>query len=172
MLKSPAVWGELLSAWKFGATEWGLLWHCRRHGRSWVFTVERDESWSWAWVVWCGYKLTILERFIEPQHHHARSYKHTAWAMSHNTMTKWKINSEQSKNLATHVIINAWDKLIRIKETNRPTTLTQTNKTPPHVPWSVPGMNRSQRRRLTRQEPDSNPNARLRCNASTGSHLA
>ena len=70
MFKSPTVWGELVSAWKFGAMERGLLWHCRRHGRSGVFTIERDESWCWAWVVWCGYKLTILERFIEPQHHH------------------------------------------------------------------------------------------------------
>jgi len=51
IFKSPAVWGELLSAWKFGATEWGLLWHCRRPGRSGVFTVERDETWSWAWAV-------------------------------------------------------------------------------------------------------------------------
>jgi hypothetical protein len=38
--------------------------------RSGVFTVERDECWCWTWAVWCGYKITILERFIEPQHHH------------------------------------------------------------------------------------------------------
>ena len=70
MFKSPGVWDELLSAWKFGAMESGLLWHCWRHARSGVFTVERGESWGWAWAVRCGYKLTILERFIEPQHHH------------------------------------------------------------------------------------------------------
>jgi hypothetical protein len=33
-------------------------------------------------------------------------------------------------------------------------------------------MNRLQQRKLTRQEPDSNPNARLLCNARTGSLLA
>ena len=33
-------------------------------------------------------------------------------------------------------------------------------------------MNRLQQRILTRQEPDSNPNARLLCNARTGSLLA
>jgi hypothetical protein len=33
-------------------------------------------------------------------------------------------------------------------------------------------MNRLQQRKLTRQEPDSNPNARLLCNARTGSRLA
>jgi hypothetical protein len=33
-------------------------------------------------------------------------------------------------------------------------------------------MNRLQQRKLTRQEPDSNPNARLLCNATTGSLLA
>ena len=33
-------------------------------------------------------------------------------------------------------------------------------------------MNRLQQRNLTRQEPDSNPNARLFCNARTGSLLA
>jgi hypothetical protein len=36
---------------------------------------------------------------------------------------------------------------------------------------SVPEMNRLQQRKLTRQEPDSNPNARLLCNARTGSLL-
>jgi hypothetical protein len=33
-------------------------------------------------------------------------------------------------------------------------------------------MNRLQQRKLTRQEPDSNPNARLLCNPRTGSLLA
>ena len=33
-------------------------------------------------------------------------------------------------------------------------------------------MNRLQQRKLTRQEPDSNPNARLICNARTGLLLA
>ena len=33
-------------------------------------------------------------------------------------------------------------------------------------------MNRLQQRKLTRQEPDYNPNARLLCNARTGSLLA
>jgi hypothetical protein len=33
-------------------------------------------------------------------------------------------------------------------------------------------MNRLQKRKLTRQKPDSNPNAGLLCNASTGSLLA
>jgi hypothetical protein len=32
-------------------------------------------------------------------------------------------------------------------------------------------MNRLQKRKLTRQEPDSNPNAHFLCNARTGSHL-
>ena len=27
--------------------ERGLLWYCRRHVRSGVFSVERDESWCW-----------------------------------------------------------------------------------------------------------------------------
>jgi len=52
----------------------------------------------------------ILERFIEHQHHHARSCKNTTCAMSHNTVNKWKIISQQSKNLATRVLINASDK--------------------------------------------------------------
>jgi len=36
----------------------------------------------------------------------------------------------------------------------------------------VPEKNRLQQRKLIRQEPDSNPNARLLCNARTGSLLA
>ena len=59
-----------------------------------------------------------------------------------------------------------------MKEKNKPTTLTETNKTPPCVPSSVPEMNRLQQRKLTRQEPDSNPNVHLLCNARTGSLLA
>ena len=51
--------------------------------------------------------------------------------MSHNTMNEVKINPEPSKNLAKRVIINAWDKSMRRKETNKPTTLTKSNKTPP-----------------------------------------
>jgi hypothetical protein len=35
----------------------------------------------------------------------------------------------------------------------------------------VPEINRLQQKKLTRQEPDSNPTARLLCNASTGSLL-
>ena len=55
---------------------------------------------------------------------------------------------------------------------NKPTTLTQTNKTPPRVPFSLPEMTRLQQWKLTRQEPNSNPNARLLCNARTGLLLA
>ena len=35
----------------------------------------------------------------------------------------------------------------------------------------MPEMNRLQQRKLTRQEPNSSPNARLLCNARSGSHL-
>jgi hypothetical protein len=52
----------------------------------------------------------ILDRFIEPQHDHARSCKNAAGAMCHNTMNNEKINPEQSKNLAMRVIMNARDK--------------------------------------------------------------
>jgi len=45
MIKSPAVGGELLSARKFGAMDRSLAWHCRRHARIGVYTVDRDESW-------------------------------------------------------------------------------------------------------------------------------
>jgi hypothetical protein len=40
------------------------------------------------------------------------------------------------------------------------------------MPYSVPEMNRLQQRKLRRQEPDSNPNARLLCKARTGSLLS
>jgi len=85
--------------------EWGLLWHRRRPRRSGLFTVEWNESLWWAWAVRCGYALTILERFIEPQHHHVRSCKNTAFAMSRDPMNKYSINPEQSKKLAMWVII-------------------------------------------------------------------
>jgi hypothetical protein len=45
-------------------------------------------------------------------------------------------------------------------ETNKPTTLTQTNKTPPCVPSSVPEMNSLEQRKLRRQEQDCNPEAK------------
>jgi hypothetical protein len=80
----------LLTTWE----EWSI--HCRKGGK-----LELGLS----SLVW--YKLTILERFIEPQNHHARRFKNTACAMSHNTMNRSKINPEQSKNLAARVIINA-----------------------------------------------------------------
>ena len=40
-----------------------------RHVTSGVFIVERDQSWCWAGAVRCGYKLMILERLIDTQHH-------------------------------------------------------------------------------------------------------
>jgi len=35
IFKLPAVWGDLLLAWKFRATERGLLWHCKGHMEVW-----------------------------------------------------------------------------------------------------------------------------------------
>jgi hypothetical protein len=40
------------------------------------------------------------------------------------------------------------------------------------MPYSVPAINRLQLGKLTRQEPDTNPNAHLRFNERTGSLLA
>ena len=41
----------------------------------------------------------------------------------------------------------------------KPTTLTKMNTTPPPVPYSVSALSRLPQTKLTRQEPDSNPNA-------------
>ena len=44
VIKSPTVRGKLLSASKFGAMERVPLWHCQRHERRGVYTVDSDES--------------------------------------------------------------------------------------------------------------------------------
>jgi hypothetical protein len=49
-------------------------------------------------------------------------------------MNKLKMNPLQFKNFAMPVIINAWDKYIKTKETNNPTTLPEPNKSPARVP--------------------------------------
>jgi len=137
--KSPAVWGELLSACKFRTTEWGLLWYCWRHARSGVYTGEKDKHWCWAWAAWCGFKLmilsanlrdilslnTITRRYLTCQElqihciHNVPYYYEQSIA---NTKPIHEINPEQSKNLAMHVIINAWDTSIQTKETNKTKT--------------------------------------------------
>jgi len=128
MIKLPAVWGERLSAWKFGATARGLLCNCWWHLRSGICSVERDKSWCWAWVDWCVssryFQLTWEIVWVSTPSQggslHARSCKNAACAMSHNTVNG--INPERSNNLATRVIINAWDKSIKGKETNKTRT--------------------------------------------------
>jgi len=93
MVKSPAVWGEYHSEWKFRATARGRLWHCRRHARSGVHTVDRDESWSWAWatlcVSWWYFQLTCwASTSSQGESLHAGSCKNAAWSLLHNTINK------------------------------------------------------------------------------------
>jgi len=115
MFKAPAIWGELLSQWKFGATERGLLWQCRWYVRNVVFSAEKDKSWCWAWAAWClssqCFQLTWKIYWATTPSNggslNARSCKHAACMMSHNTINK--IITEGSKHLVTGVIINTWD---------------------------------------------------------------
>ena len=105
MFKSPAIWGELLSAWQFGATERRLLWHCQRHARSGVFCVEREESLCWAWAVWFVssryFQLTWEIYWPLPPSQggslHTRSCNNAACAMSHNPMNWIKYTMSNPK---------------------------------------------------------------------------
>jgi len=90
MFKSPAVWGELLLAWKFRAMERGLLWHCWPRARSRVYTVERDQSWCWTWPTQCvssrSFQLSYWASTpSQGDSLNARSCKDAASTMSHNT---------------------------------------------------------------------------------------
>jgi len=99
MFSSPAVWGGLVSAWKFRAKERSFRWHCWWHAQCGVYTVERNESWCWVLAAWCVrswyFQLSceIYWASIPSQGGflHARSCKNTACAISHNTMTKIKL---------------------------------------------------------------------------------
>jgi len=96
--KLPAVWGEFLSASKFGALERSLLWSCQPHARSGVSTAQRDQSFCWGWASRClssrYFQLTWeVYRASTPSQGrslHPRSCKNAACTISHNTMNKMK----------------------------------------------------------------------------------
>jgi len=98
MFKWQAVWWEHLSAWKCGATESSLHWHCQHSAGTRLFTVEMNQCWCWAWAAWCvslwycPLRSEIFWASTPPRwdSYHINSYNNAAWEMSHSTMDQLK----------------------------------------------------------------------------------